>query len=209
MAGLVGGATGAALAAIVMIFEMTLDYNVIIPMTVTVAISYGVRVLLSQESIYTQKLIRRGHYMPKAMRKNFQDLKQAKEMMHTRLITVSCLDTLADFAQVASQHVNVQYFIVEVDNKISGVISKTAALRALRKSEEQICVGEIASKDYLTINEDMAFLDILNQMYTHHVDLALVLHKPNDESPDNVKGLISKEDMANYMGDTVELFTDV
>lgn len=55
----------------------------------------------------------------------------------------------------------------------------------------------------------MAFLDILNQMYTHHVDLALVLNKPNDDSPDNVKGLISKEDMTNYMGDTVELFTDV
>ena len=209
MAGLVGGATGAALAAIVMIFEMTLDYNVIIPMTITVAISYGVRVLLSQESIYTQKLIRRGHYMPKAMRKNFQDLKQAKEMMHTRIITVSSLDTLADFAQVASQHLNVQYFIVEVDNKILGVISKTAALRALRKYEEQILVGEIASKDYIIINENMTFLDILNQMYTHQVDLALVLNKLNDDSPDNIKGLISKEDMANYMSDTVELFTDV
>jgi CIC family chloride channel protein len=209
MAGLVGGATGAALAAIVMIFEMTLDYNVIIPMTITVAISYGVRVFLSPESIYTQKLLRRGHYMPKAMRKNFQDLKQAKEMMHTRVITISSLDTLTDFAQVASQHVNVPYFIVEIDNKILGVISKTAALRALREYEEQISVGEIASKDYLTINEDMEFLDILNKMYTHHVDLALVLNKPNDDSPDNVKGLISKEDMANYMGDTVELFTDV
>jgi CIC family chloride channel protein len=39
MAGMVGGSTGAAMAAIVMIFEMTLDYRVIIPMTITVAIS--------------------------------------------------------------------------------------------------------------------------------------------------------------------------
>ncbi|MFP5212395.1 MAG: chloride channel protein, partial [Acidobacteriota bacterium] len=38
MAGLVGGATGAAMAAIVMIFEMTLDYNVILPITITVAV---------------------------------------------------------------------------------------------------------------------------------------------------------------------------
>ena len=41
MAGVAGGATGAPMAAIVMIFEMTLDYNVIIPMTITVALSYG------------------------------------------------------------------------------------------------------------------------------------------------------------------------
>jgi CIC family chloride channel protein len=33
LAGLIGGSTGAALLAIVMIFEMTLDYNVIIPMS--------------------------------------------------------------------------------------------------------------------------------------------------------------------------------
>ena len=46
MAGVVGGSTGAALAAIVMIFEMTLDYTVIIPMTITVALSYGVRKML-------------------------------------------------------------------------------------------------------------------------------------------------------------------
>ncbi len=39
MGGVVGGATGAAIAAIVMIFEMTLDYTVIIPLTLTVAIS--------------------------------------------------------------------------------------------------------------------------------------------------------------------------
>jgi CIC family chloride channel protein len=39
MAGVVGGSTGAAMGAIVMIFEMTRDYTVIIPMTLTVAIS--------------------------------------------------------------------------------------------------------------------------------------------------------------------------
>ena len=42
MAGIVGGSTGAAMTAIVMIFEMTLDYNVIIPLTITVAISYEI-----------------------------------------------------------------------------------------------------------------------------------------------------------------------
>ncbi len=47
MAGVVGGSTGAALAAVVMIFEMTLDYTVIIPMTITVALSFGIRIDLA------------------------------------------------------------------------------------------------------------------------------------------------------------------
>ncbi|MEJ2699236.1 MAG: chloride channel protein, partial [Desulfuromonadales bacterium] len=49
MAGMVGGATGAVLTAIVMIFEMTRDYNVIIPLIITVPIAYGVRRLLLAE----------------------------------------------------------------------------------------------------------------------------------------------------------------
>jgi CIC family chloride channel protein len=47
-----------------MIFEMTRDYAVIVPMTTTVAISYGLRRVLSRDSIYTMKLARRGHRIP-------------------------------------------------------------------------------------------------------------------------------------------------
>ena len=78
MAGMVGGSTGAAMTAIVMIFEMTLDYTVIIPMTITVALSYGVRTLLQPQSIYTLKLARRGHRIPASLRTNFYSLKKRK-----------------------------------------------------------------------------------------------------------------------------------
>jgi CIC family chloride channel protein len=72
MAGMVGGSTGAVIAAVVMISEMTLDYNVIIPLAVTVAFSYGVRRVFSRESIYTVKLVRRGHYIPEEPPESFQ-----------------------------------------------------------------------------------------------------------------------------------------
>ena len=48
-----------------MIFEMTLDYTVIIPMTITVALSYGVREALQRQSIYTLKLARAGARHPR------------------------------------------------------------------------------------------------------------------------------------------------
>jgi len=64
MVGVIGGSTGAVMTAIVMIFEMTLDYTVIIPVTITVALSHGIRKMLSPQSIYTLKLVRRGRLMP-------------------------------------------------------------------------------------------------------------------------------------------------
>ena len=79
---MVGGSTGAAMAAIVMIFEMTLDYTVIIPMTLTVAISYGVRRSLIKDSIYTRKLTLRGESVPETMRADVQLARGAARIMH-------------------------------------------------------------------------------------------------------------------------------
>jgi CIC family chloride channel protein len=69
MSGIVAGATGAVVTAIVTLFEMTLDYSVVVPMFITVAFSYGVRKMCSSESIYTLGLARRGHGIPGALRR--------------------------------------------------------------------------------------------------------------------------------------------
>lgn len=68
MAGLVAGVTGAALASIVMLFEMTRDYSIVLPTIISVAVSYGVRKAFLRDSIYTMKLARRGHPVPDAFR---------------------------------------------------------------------------------------------------------------------------------------------
>ena len=98
MAGIVGGTTGAAITAIVMIFEMTLDYGVIVPMTTTVAIAYGVRKMISNESIYTLKLTRRGHRMPSAMQANIQYMKPARELNHAGIVRLPADMTLPELA---------------------------------------------------------------------------------------------------------------
>jgi chloride channel protein, CIC family len=82
MASVVGGATGAALAAIVMIFEMTLDYTVILPMTLTVAISYGVRWAVIRDSIYTRKLALRGEAIPERLRVDVQIERPGTDIPH-------------------------------------------------------------------------------------------------------------------------------
>ena len=81
MGGVVGGSTAAALAAIVMIFEMTLDYTVILPMTLTVAISYAVRRSLIRDSIYTRKLALRGASVPETMRADIHFSRRVEEVM--------------------------------------------------------------------------------------------------------------------------------
>ena len=53
------------MTAIIMVFEMTRDYAVIVPVIVAVAVAAGVRRALIPETIYTIKLRHRGHRIPK------------------------------------------------------------------------------------------------------------------------------------------------
>ena len=81
MGAMVGGGTGAVMTAVTMIFEMTRDYDIVMPMILAVAASVGVRRLLSRESIYTLKLVRRGRALPKALHANMFLVRHAHEVM--------------------------------------------------------------------------------------------------------------------------------
>jgi CIC family chloride channel protein len=208
MAGMVGGSTGAAMAAIVMIFEMTLDYNVIIPMTIVVALSYGVRKALSPESIYTLKLVRRGHYMPDALQTNLHFLRPAKELMDTHFRTLPATTALNDFARFVSERAANSYFLVEDRNIVIGFATKDAALGALNQSGETITLGEVASQDYITLAQDATLFDVIAGMRANHVSVALVTCDVEAATADNVLGLITKCQIGDAMEQAIEVFSD-
>ncbi len=83
MGAMVGGGTGAAMTAVTMIFEMTRDYNIVLPMILAVGASLATRRLLSRENIYTLKLIRRGHPVPRGLHANMFLVQSAKDVMET------------------------------------------------------------------------------------------------------------------------------
>ena len=211
MAGVAGGATGAPMAAIVMIFEMTLDYNVIIPMTITVAISYGVRTMLSKESIYTMKLVRRGHIMPEALQANLHHVKRARDIMDTHLVIIPASMTLTEFVRMASEQTPVSSFLVE-DSKggIMGVVSKHAVigLGVLGQYGERVTLGEITSKNFVAVSEETILLDIIGRMHSKKVSIALVTDGSEPPQALNTKGLIRTQQIGDAMAGAIDLFTE-
>ncbi len=92
MGAMVGGGTGAVMTAVTMIFEMTRDYDIVMPLILAVATSVGVRRLLSTESIYTLKLVRRGRTLPKALHANMFLVRHAREVMDFERAGAACQD---------------------------------------------------------------------------------------------------------------------
>jgi CIC family chloride channel protein len=206
MAGVVGGATGAAIAAIVMIFEMTLDYHVIIPMTITVAISYGVRKLLQPESIYTLKLTRRGRLMPESLQADLQPTRLARDVMDTRFAPVSADTGLEALMTMAGEQPAPECFLVRGSEHIAGVLRRQSLPIALSRGDDERRVGEVPSDRFVVVPESTPVIEVLAHMRGQGASVALVTGQGAGGRIDDVRGVVTKERIADEMLRIKELF---
>ncbi len=206
MAGVVCGSTGAPVTALVMIFEMTLDYNAVLPLTVTVAASNGIRALLSPETIYTLKLARRGHFIPKALQANFQYSRRAAAVMAPNLRILSASTRIPDFARIVSTDPSISYFLVEEQGKIAGIVAKDAALKALDDSGSQLQLKDVMQRSYVTVTVDTTLSEVMRLMKAGEAQVALVVSKFFPRSASDVLGLITKEHIMASAEEALDLF---
>ncbi len=209
MAGMIGSTTGAAMAGIVMTFEMTLDYNVIIPTTIVVAISYGIRQLLSEESIYTLKLARRGHRVPLSFQTNFHHLKSVKAIMDPHVGVVPASTSATEFAQMAFRADAPAFFLAtSAAGDVLGVLEKGAALRVFPEETGESNVGALVAGRYVTVKEDASFHSVLSAMRSAGATYALVVERAGECKGSSVKGIVASKQLVDSMMDDFELFQD-
>ena len=127
MAAMVGAGTGGVMTAIVMVFEMTRDYAIIVPVIVAVAIAAGIRHALIDETIYTIKLRHRGHRIPKERHINLYLVKQAQDIMERRFILAKAGTSLKDTIS-AEDTDDLRAIIVEREGRIVGLIPPRSGL---------------------------------------------------------------------------------
>ena len=191
MAGMVGSTTGAAITSIAMIFEMTFDYNVILPMTLTVAIAYEVRKMLSRESIYTFKLVRRGHRIPDSMISNIDFSYRATDIMNTHISIVPAASSQDALREIVASQPDLEYFLLEENGKITGI--------SLR--------GGNTINEFCTISGELELVDSLHQMHHSGTSIAIVSYDGGHESS-HVRGIVTKAKLEDMLAESMERYED-
>ena len=115
------------MTGIIMVFEMTRDYAIIVPVIVAVAVAAGVRRALIAETIYTIKLRHRGHRIPKERHINLYLVQQAQDMMERRFILAEAGSTLRECMGWEDVD-DLRAIIVEREGRIVGLIPPRSGL---------------------------------------------------------------------------------
>ena len=207
MGAMVGGGTGAVMTAVTMVFEMTRDYDIVMPLILAVAASVGVRRLLSRESIYTLKLVRRGRSLPKALHANMFLVRHAGEVMDANVLVLPAKVTFDSFLHDHVTQARFHHVVVTQEGRLYGVIRINAGLwRGIEASGNAMTLGDLASQDYTIAPEDAIAFDVIERMWRKRAFMAIVVKGTGIPHGEQVVGVITKEHVADSVASSMKIY---
>ena len=203
MGAMVGGGTGAVMTAVTMIFEMTLDYSIVMPMIVAVAMSIGTRRMLSRETIYTLKLVRRGQAIPKARHANMFLVRSAGEVMDPDIEILPAEASFDDYLRQPQHAGRLRHVVVTSNGNIYGVIRVNTGLRrGLEAANTGVTLGDVASRNFILVPENETAFEVIRRMWRRNAIMAVVLRAGE------VAGVITKEHVADSVADSIKAYPE-
>ena len=154
MGAVVAATTHGPLQAILIIFEMTGDYKIILPLMITCIISTLIARKLCGESIYTFKLIRRGINIRGGQEVNILSSINVKDVMYHTVEIIPETFLLQDLAKKLPQSRSNNFVVVDEKEKITGVLTFLDYYDKLfnEKLDSHMMVKDIMTTDVATVS---------------------------------------------------------
>lgn len=152
MAAFFSGAAHAPVTAILILFEMTGDYHIILPLMLATVVSTIVSRILSKESIYTLKLSRRGVHLEQGQDIDVMQGVQVREIMTIDIDFVPPGLPISSLADVFTQTHHHGLPISDNDGNLVGIVTIQDVEKALNEPDlENRKVIDIATTDDLLV----------------------------------------------------------
>jgi CIC family chloride channel protein len=193
MAAVFAGVTRAPITAIIMLFEMTRDYMIILPLMIAVVISIVISRGLNRETIYTLKLIRRGVDI-----RQFYQISPLREVTVSEVMTrdfpsVPPTMTVNDLISKLGQTRHHGFPVVNKNGEFVGVVTISDVEKAISKgASPNLTVDDIASKSVIVAYPDEYIHDIFVKLGTRDVGRVPVVDRNN---PKRLLGVLRRQDV--------------
>jgi len=175
MGAVFGAASRAAFTFIIFAFEITRDYNSVLPLMLVTVIADGVAMLFTRTSIMTEKLARRGLRIHQDYEADILQQVSVGETMDKDVPTVPPNMPVAELAEriakhdtLLSRHQGIP--IVNGGGKLVGIVTRSDVLRALEKdSSGAMTVEEAGSKRLIVTYPDELIYEAAAKMLRNNI----------------------------------------
>ncbi|MEO0531626.1 MAG: chloride channel protein, partial [Planctomycetota bacterium] len=123
MAAVVAGTTQGVLSAILIVYEMTDQYEIILPIMAAAGVASVVARVVDPESIYYKKLSRRGEHIARGHDLHNLDHVMVRDVMVRRFPTLKPEHNAAEIVRIARDHPEIESLpVMGDDGKLVGII---------------------------------------------------------------------------------------
>lgn len=168
MAAMVAATTHAPVTAVLIIFEMTAEYSVILPLMITSIIAMVISSrLLKGSNIYTMKLIRRGIDIYGGTDINVLDKIQMRTLKKKIVDTVPESMTLQELLKKMSVSSALNFYVKDDEGHLNGVITHSGMRRFLNHHDDLptgLTVTDMMNPKFEVITDETPIHEALRKM---------------------------------------------
>ena len=194
MGAVVGGTTHGPLSAILILFELTGNYKIILPLMIACIISSVASGQLFKESIYTLKLSRRGINIRAGKEVNVLRSIPVKGAMNPQVETIQQNLTLGKLAERISKSKYNSFPVVDENGRLSGILSflDYHDVAYDKDLEDLVVAKELATPNVVTISIDDNLYHALEKITSKDFSILPVV-SPDD--PQKLLGILTRRDI--------------
>lgn len=185
MAAVFGAASRATFTFIIFAFEITHDYNSILPLMLVSVIADGIALPLMRNSVMTEKLARRGLRIHQEYEADPFQQTSVADVMDSRITAIHQTMTVTDLAdRIAAGDPQVMRHhglpIINDDGALVGIITRGDVLRAIEQGmPPETTILETGSATPITAFPDESLHDAIDRMLRNRIGRLPVVQREN------------------------------
>ena len=179
------------MAAILIVIELTRDYDLVLPLMLGVALSIGISRRISKFSIVEQQMLDEGFV---ESHETGDPLSRVRigDAMTAGPMTIPGSMTLGDASRAGLPASHRVYPVVDEQGSLIGVLSRETLARGLTEEGAPRLVRDVAEEPKLVATAAESVIDVVEQMEVHGVDRCPVI---DDAVSRKVVGFLSPSDI--------------
>jgi CIC family chloride channel protein len=194
MGAVVSGTTHGPLSAILILFEMTGDYKIILPLMIACIISSLVSGQLLKESIYTLKLARRGVNIRAGKEVNVLKSIPVSDVMNPEVETIPENIPLGGLAEKITKSKYKSFPVVDKEGRLTGIVTHYDYRDVVfdENLKDLVVVKEVATSKVISVSIDENLYDAMEKITSKDFSLLPVI---SSRDPRQLLGVLTRRDI--------------
>jgi chloride channel protein, CIC family len=192
MAAVLAGSVHAPLTAIILLFEMTNDYHIILPAMFAVVVSQVVSQRIVHESIYTLGLARKGIRLERGRDVEILQTITVGEVMQPNPFIMRDTDTLVQASEFFTETHHHGVPVVNAQDELVGIFTLQDLDATQAENWNTLTLGEMCTHDLVVAYPDETIGSALRRMGQRDIGRLPVVPRDN---PRHLLGLLRRSDL--------------